>query len=151
LMLEFLDSGTNFFKNHPIKVVFLFYWLVVVFFAYLCLVSLYPIKVFEMVSIKFDEPVHAGKVATYKLHYKKYWAVPGTVSRQLVNSQIITFPDITVNSEVGEHTKGSYLEIPEYIKSGEHHMVWTVTYDISFPFYTRTLTYRYKSEPFFIY
>ena len=139
----------TFMQDHPIKIAFCAYWALLLIFIYFAFVSLYPFKVFEMVEpIKFNAPVYAGETATYQIHFKKHRQVYATVHRQLVNGTTITMADIISDSPTGEHTYTSYIDIPDYVKPGTHQMIWTGTYELNFPFYTRVISIRYLSDSF---
>lgn len=138
-----------FMKEHPIKLAFCAYWALVVILVYFLIVAFYPFKIFEMTApIKIITPAYAGEVAFYEVYYKKYRQIPAKVNKQLVNGVNISFAEVVVNAPIGEDHIGGYLPIPEYIKTGTHTLVWTATYILYFPFYDRTIEYRYESEPF---
>jgi predicted membrane-bound mannosyltransferase len=141
----------EYMKEHPMKIAFLFYWILVFILVYFLIVAFYPFKIFEMVEpITIIEPAYAGEVAFYKVHYKKYRQVSARVSKQLVNGVNIAFAEVVVNAPVGENDLGGYLPIPEYAKPGTHTLIWTVTYVMHFPFYDRDIEYRHESKPFTI-
>jgi len=89
------------------------------------------IDVHSIVIENEGKKVEQGGTLVYGLDYTKHLNLPGTVSRQLVNSFTITYSDISGISPVGSRVSHTFLPIPEYASPGKYRLRWTVRYQVN--------------------
>ena len=99
-----------------------------------CWWLIYPYDVIDVHSIVIEnegKKVEQGETLVYGLDYTKHLNLPGTVSRQLVNSFTITYSDISGISPVGSRVSHTFLPIPKYASPGKYRLRWTVRYQVN--------------------
>ena len=99
-----------------------------------CWWLIYPYDVIDIHSLVIEnegKKVEQGETLVYGLDYTKHLNLPGTVSRQLVNSFTITYSDISGISPVGSRVSHTFLPIPEYASPGKYRLRWTARYQVN--------------------
>ena len=98
-------------------------------------------------AVKVDKQVYqAGDRLIYSLDYCKHEAIPGTISRALVDGIRISYVAFYNNLPKGcGVTNNADLVIPEFVGTGTYHIEATATYRIN-PLKTVSTTWR--SEDF---
>jgi hypothetical protein len=135
------------FRDIPIII---FVALGILFGSYLLTVYwlTWPYKTVEMITpYAPDQPVIAGASMRYQFNMRKYTTAPARVNRQIFNGHSIMFPVTSSNLPAGVNKGFSYLDIPDYIPSGQYRLITTYEYDVN-PI--RTIKKVCTSEPFTI-
>lgn len=133
--------------------------LIVSFLAYI------PVKVVEIaqpIQILNDrgesiKSINPGEKIFYKIRYRKYKDISGTLSAQLINSYTLVFPSFLINFPKTDEEKidtiNHYdelmvqLDLPKTTMPGKHYVVGILTYQIN-PL--RIQTYTFKTDSFIV-
>ena len=75
--------------------------------------------------------VNAGENVEYKISYDKKMFLPGTLTRKLINTYKIEYPDVTTTAPIGPDTDIIALPVPVFAHSGEHYIWWSITYRVN--------------------
>ena len=115
-------------------------------------IMLYPFNPLVIHSFDIsdaDNTVVAGENLYYIIHFTKYTDARATLSRRLVNSFVITLPEMTGSNPQGEHRLKAVVPIPEFADPGIYRLHARYVYHIgSYP--TRTIAVEAVSPPFMV-
>lgn len=115
------------------------------FMCYISYLLLWPFKIVEIkqplkvISISKEELV-------YEVDYCKYIDGPATVTRQLINHQIIFLPVVVTNLPKGCNKSERRLELPR-LAPDTYRLRISTTYEIN---KLRSETFIYETEPFIV-
>lgn len=109
----------------------------------------YPYKPFVL-----DKPVHIlnahnevvqGGLLRYALHYDKRLPIPATITKQLVNTFLITATPLIGNIAVGKGSLISGMRVPARADVGTYVLKWEAAYQVN---HFRKIIVSSVSEPF---
>lgn len=114
------------------------------------LLIVWPADVIDLKKLELigNGKIYAGDVVWYRLTYDKKKDLPCSVSKQLVNKIIITFPAEFSNMPIGSRDMIQSIQIPKSIEPGLHKLRGSLTYRINF---LREKTYTIETSPFMVY
>lgn len=117
------------------------------YFAYLLF---WPIKVLEVRGdVKILNPnIKIGEEVLYEVDLCKYRDVPGTLSRQLVDTAVVLMPDTGITLGKGCRKVQASLPTPKFLTTNTYHINFVAKYKINA---LRTVTVTYRSEDFKMY
>lgn len=107
-----------------------------------------PCKVLDFKDAKYPVTtpvVKTGGVVEFQVRLTKYNDIPGTVSRQLMNSYIYNYSPIVGQLASGEVDKLVQIEIPTYLEPGTYFLRSIYEYKVN-PL--RTERYVHDTESF---
>lgn len=118
--------------------------------VYIFYLLLWPVKVLEIRGdVKILNPnVKVGEEVVYEVDFCKYKDIPGVLSRQLVDTAVVSMPDMGITLRKGCGKIQASLPTPKFLTTGTYNINFVARYKINA---IRTITVTYKSEDFKMY
>lgn len=115
------------------------------YIVYLIVWPVNIIDIYEPLEVESINDIHAGDYVFYSMKYTKHKALSCTVSRQLINEFIVTFPATESNLPVGKKVIKGSIKIPEESRLGIYKLRVTLKYHVNV---LRTIIYTVESPWF---